>query len=48
MQAERLAADGVKVWELDEVLIGEVRVITALRLDNLRANLLLNVWVLGE
>ena len=46
MQAERLAADGIEVRKLDEVFIGEVRAVAALRLDDLRADLLLNVRVL--
>ena len=48
VQTQSLAADGVQIRKLDEVVVREIRAVTTLRLHNLRAELLLNVGVLRE
>ena len=48
VQTQSLAADGVQIRKLDEVVVREIRAVATLRLHDLRAELLLDVGVLRE
>ena len=48
VQAERLAADSIQVWQLGQLVIGNISAVSLTRVDDLLAQFVLNICVLGK